>query len=102
MTSRNQAKVCVGIVLFWMIGIIVGFSCRSPEAPAEVVPVVEQELTVIPHPKFGFDLVIIPEGTVIDGFVTMEPGLYLAGDGLRHVLREMGLGSEQWMKGATD
>jgi hypothetical protein len=94
----------LGIILMISLGIIMfsslmELSCRSPEAPAEVV-VEQQELTVMPHPRFGFDLVIVPAGTQIDGFTTLEPGLYLSGDGLRHIIRELGLVPRKWTKGS--
>ena len=46
-------------------------------------------LTVFPHPKFGFELVLIPAGTQIDGFTTLEPGLYVSGKMLEALANKM-------------
>ena len=62
---------------------------QQPDVKA--MPMKTAPLTVTPNPKFGFDLVIVPAGTKIDGFITTQPGLYIAGDALRGLLRDMGL-----------
>lgn len=69
--------------------------CAMVAEPAPQIKEVKP-LTVTPHPRFGFDLVIIPAGTEIDGFTTIEPGLYLAGDGLRYIIEKLGL-TEQYI-----
>ena len=74
------------------------------KAPADGVFVQPKPkpLTVTPHPKFGFELVIVPVGTAIDGFVTTEPGLYICGNALRSLLKEMGLVGTHVTKGGRD
>jgi hypothetical protein len=92
MTQNRSLGIIIMISLAIMLGGLIEFSCHPP---AELGP-----LTVIPHPRFGFEIVIIPPGTVIDGFTTTEPGLYLSGDALFHVLRELEIKPEQWGGGA--
>jgi hypothetical protein len=97
--KHNSSGVGVLIIaIIFISGMFLGgaFSC-SPRAPAEMVVEVEP-LTVMPHPKFGFELVIVPAGTSIDGFVTTEPGLYLSGNALQHVIQRLGIEPKQWTK----
>ena len=93
---KAVALAALLIALFLMA--LGGCEPRREDVFTQPQPKELKPLTVTPHPKFGFDLVIIPAGTDIDGFTTIEPGLYLAGDGLRHVLREMGLTGEYFTK----
>jgi hypothetical protein len=93
----------VYIFLLGLAGVVVCllcvFGCPNTEQafrqPTVVdMPLKSTPLTVIPHPKFGFDLLIIPAGTDIDGFTTMEPGLYLSGKGLQYVVEKLALAEE--------
>lgn len=63
--------VVVGILMVLLLGVHVA-GCATP--------IQAQPLTVIPHPQFGYKIVIVPVGTMVGDYKTVEPGLYLTAD----------------------
>ena len=73
-----EITVVIIILMVLLLGMQV-IGCRTVPTLTESQPQ-DRPLTVIPHPEHGFKIVIVPVGTWVGGYKTVEPGLYLTAD----------------------
>ena len=89
MKKTAELTVVMGVLLILAL-IVQLVGCGTPvltaspqtTSPQTVIPrVIPHAVThVTPHAEFGYKIVIVPVGTMVGDYKTVEPGLYMTAD----------------------